>query len=690
MAANKGYSAKDIKRLEGLEHVRHRVGMYLGGNSSEGLTTALREIIDNSADEALAGNGKEIRITFFQDGSAEVQDFGRGLPVDTDDQGISGIELALGNIGAGGKFDSDNYKVSGGLNGVGAAATNATSVRFDVTVYRDGKKHELSFKQGKPGHFAKPNDPDAKFTPGHDLKVSKDTRTAAERKANPTGTTIRFWPDFTIFMPDSKFMVDDIKFRVKSTAFLVPGLKFVVVDGREDDKHPVVEEYHFEGGLADMLPTVTGHSFVTKPIHLTTESSFTETRNILQPDGTAKRGEVERHVDIEVAFGFVNYEDTVLKSYVNLIQTHRGGTHESGLWRALSRIFINYIKNTRGLLKAKEEPPVLEDVRDGFVGVISVKFPEPTFTGQEKSTLATQQMTSVVSQAVGAELQKWIENKKNAKQVREVAQKIVEASRIRLAAKQQKDLARRKTALQGASMPAKLVDCSETGTEFTELLICEGDSALGTLKAARDSRYQALLPIRGKILNVHKASPADILKNKEVSDIIQVVGAGSGKSFDPSQMRVSRVIMTADADVDGAHITILLTTMFYRLMRPMIEQGRLYTAVPPLYIIKVAGKNGETFYAENDAEKDKIVARLEKQGKKLNPLRRLKGLGEVPAETFWQTTLNPETRTLRRVTLEEAEMASHMLDLAMGSEVAPRKEWIMNSRDKLSEVDLDI
>ena len=685
------YSAKDIKKLEGLDHVRHRVGMYLGGNSSEGLTTALREIVDNSTDEALAGNGNEIRITFYKDGSAEVQDYGRGLPVDTNEEGISGIELALGSIGAGGKFDSENYKVSGGLNGVGAAATNATSRRFDAVVFRGGKSYQLSFKEGKAGHFSKPADPASKFTAGHELKVSKDTRTAAERKKNPTGTAIRFWPDFTIFTEDAAFMVEDIKFRVKSTAFLIPNLKFVIVDAREDERNPVVDTYQFEGGLADMLPTLTHHPLVTKPVHLTAEGSFTETRNLLQEDGSTRRAEVTRDVDIEAAFGFVNYESTTLKSYVNIINTKNGGTHESGLWRALSRIFINHIKNTKGFLKAKEEPPILEDVRDGFVGVISVKFPEPTFTGQEKSTLATQQMTALVSQSVGAELQKWIANKKNALQVKQIGAKIVEASRIRLAAKQQKELTRKKSALEtAASMPAKLVPASSKDPESVELMLCEGDSALGGLKQSRDATRTAIFPLRGKPLNAYDLTLGNILKNREWSDLIQIIGAGVGREFKADDMNYKRVIILADSDADGSHIRSLIIAGIWRLMKPLVEQGRLYTALPPLFSITTTNKDKEKFYALNDAELPDLISRLRKKGYKWDKVIRHKGLGEYSSEILHEVVMDPQTRVLKQITVEDVEVFESILELTMGKNAAGRRDWIVENRDLISDEAIDV
>lgn len=678
------YNAKSIQILEGLDHVRHRVGMYLGSAGNAGMSTALRELIDNSADEAISRYGNNISIFFHHDGSAEVRDAGRGLPIDYDDHGISGIELALGNTGAGGKFNTSNYKTSGGLNGVGAAATNATSVRFDVKVYRNGKLHELSFKEGKPGHFAKPDDPSAKFTPGHKLKVSKDPRTAAEKKKAPTGTWIRFWPDFSVFTPGSEFLVEDIKFRVKSTAFLIPGLTFTVVDAREDEKNPIIDTYHFDGGLADMVPTLSNRSPLFKPIHIATEGSFSEFRNVLNPDGTQEKKELERPVDIDFAFTYTNEtEETVLRSYVNIINTKDGGTHEAGMWRAMSRVLINHIKNNR-FLKAKEEAPIMGDVRDGFIGAISVKFPEPGFSGQDKSELTSEQITTVLSQSIGNELKKFVENKKNDRITKVLCQKIVEASRVRLAAKQQKELQKKKSALEtAASMPPKLVECEFVGDPRSELMLVEGDSALGTMRKARDARFQALFPLRGKVLNVYKAPTSRMLENAECAAMIQVMGAGSGRSFDMESRRYDKIIIETDADVDGAHIKALLITFFWKYMKDLILGGKLYAAMPPLFEVKLneGTKNEETLYALDQAELDKIVKKL--KGK--YSISRNKGLGEMTDDGAFETLLNPETRRLKRITVEDVEAAENLLDLAMGSAVEPRREWISANRSKISD-----
>lgn len=686
------YDADALQKMDPIDHIRKRISMYLGDNTGPGgLSTALREILDNSQDEFLNGHGKKIVLTFFADGSAEVQDSGRGIPTGINKAtGLNGVVLSLGHVGAGGKFGTSGGGYgggSGGLNGVGTTASNSVSIRFDVSVFRDNKEHKISFCKGKPGRFSRVDDPYSDFTPSQDLVVTPDKRSAAEKKARPTGTTIRMWPDKDIFVPGAEFDVETIKFRLKSTAFLLPGLCIVINDFR-DESNPLTEEYEFDGGIAEMLETIAPDKRLHPPVHFTTEASFTEIAPILDDKGNMTTGEVERKVDIDVAFQYGEGYATTTKSFVNIINTKHGGTHESGFYRGMSRILVENIKNTRGMLKAKEEPPTIDDVREGLTAIVSIKFPEPQFVGQEKSTLGTSAITSLVSQAVVNELKVFLDNKKNNATAKLIYQKIVNASRVRLAQRAQKDVARRKTALQGASMPAKLVDCSEVGTEFTELLICEGDSALGTLKAARDSRYQALLPIRGKILNVQKASLADMLKNAEISDIIQVIGAGAGKSFDIDNMRVSKMIIAADADQDGLHIQVLLVTLAWKLFRPMVEAGKLYVAVPPLFVVKTKGKNGEIFYAEDEKEKDKIVARLAKKNQQVE-LQRLKGLGEMNAEDFWTTTLNPETRTLRQITVEDATVAENMLELAMGNKVEPRRDWIMNSRDKIADDMID-
>ena len=694
MAENQSYNAENITSLDPRTHVRHRVGMYLGGASDAALTKALTEVIDNSRDEALAGHGNTIDVTFYADGSAEVEDAGRGLPVDRNKEGVSGFVLTVGRTGSGAKFDSKAYESAGGTggtNGVGSAATNFTSVRFDVTVYRGGKKHQLSFREGLPGHFAKPNDPDAKFTEGDEIKISSDDRSAAVKKQRPTGTKIRFWPDFSVFVKDSKFLFDDVKFQLKSTAFLMPNI-YITLNDKRDPANEQSETFHFETGISDMLATLTHHPLVTKPVRIETEGSFTQETNAMVDGGKMERREVERKIKIDVAFAYTNVEETIVKSFVNLIPTPNGGTHESGMWRALSRVFVNYIKdNARAVgLKAKEEPPTLEDVRDGFVGALAIKLPEPTYTGQEKSTLATPQATAVISQALGAELQKWIADKKNATELKRIATKIVEASRIRLAAKTQKDTARKKSALEtSASMPAKLTPCISKNPDEISLLICEGKSALGGLKQARDARLAAIYPLRGKPSNTYDMALGAILKNQEWSDLIQILGAGIGKDCDPSKLRYKTIIVVADADDDGVHIFSLVSAGFWRLMRPVIEQGHFYVALPPLFSITTTGRNPQRYYALDEPERDLLIAKLAKEGKKYDKITRHKGLGEYAPEILGDTVLNPTTRRLKRVTVADVEAFERTLELTMGKDADARKEWILENRALISEDEID-
>ena len=684
---NNEYSAKDIKQLSQREHVRHRVGMYLGSNSDEGITVGFREFFDNSTDEKLAGHGDEILLTFHADGSAEIEDHARGLPVDKNAEGINGIILTIGTIGSGGKFNSDNYAASGGLNGVGASAMTACSSMLHCTVYRDGKMHKLSFKEGLPGFFADESNPSSKFTPNTEIKVSKDPRPAAEQKKNPTGTKIRFWPDYSVFLPESKFLVEDIKFRARSTAFLVEGLSIIVNDLR-DPLHPVQDIYSFPGGIQDMLPTMTSHNFITKPLHFKTEGSFNEVATMMDSNGKMAQAEVTRNINIDFAFGYTGDEETVLKSYVNIINTKNGGTHESGLWRAMSRVLINYAKAVPRLLGAKEESPTLEDVKDGFIGVLSISFSEPTFSGQAKEELKTPQITSVLSQVVGNELKSWLDNKKNEAQAKLIAKRIVEASRIRIQARDQKNTARKKSALEtSTSMPSKLVECGDVASEYSELFLVEGDSALGTMRAARDARYQALLPLRGKILNVQKSSTSDMLKNAECAAMIQVMGAGSGRSFTMEDARYSKIILASDADVDGAHITCLLVTFFWKYMQDFVKAGKLYSLIPPLFAVKTMGKNGTVEYAVDQAELDAIMKRLDAKKIKYEVARN-KGLGEMDPEPTWDTLMNPESRRLKRINADDAQAATEMLELAMGAKVPPRRDWIVENRDKLSDEDL--
>lgn len=684
-----GYSADDISVLEGLDAVRKRPGMYIGSTDSSGLNHLVWEIIDNSVDESLAGYAKRIDVTLGADGSVLVEDDGRGIPTGINKQtGLSGVELSLTRLHAGGKFGGNGYKSAGGLHGVGSSVVNALSTRMDAVVYQNNKEHRISFKGGITGVFAG-DGPDAKFKAEGGLKSSPDKRPAAVKKERKTGTTIRWWHDKNIFLPDSKLDLEAIYNRARTTAFLMSGLTLAIHDNRVPGAE-TSEVFHYTGGIADMVEFLAKDEKLIDPIYVDTVNSFKETVPVMDVNGKSTMTELERELEIKAAFRWGNKYDSELRSYVNIVNTPNGGTHVQGFERGLKKAVLEGIKARPRMMKANEAPPTMEDIYEGLTAVVSVGLPEPQFQGQTKNALGTKAVVKLVETAVYNKVSQWMNERKNSAAAKTVLEKVVNASRIRLAQRQQKDVERRKTALKSSSMPAKLVDCSEVGTEHTELLIAEGDSALGTLKAARDSRYQALLPIRGKILNAHKASTKSIFDNKEITDILQVIGAGSGRSFDLEKIRVARVIIAADADIDGAHIACLLITMFAKLARPMIEDGRLYAAVPPLYTLKTKGKNKEIYYLEDDAAKDKLIAELDKKRVAYEPLSRLKGLGEMDANEFWDTTLNPETRTLKQITFEDAAAAEAMLELAMGKEVPARKEWIINNRSILSDDELDL
>jgi DNA gyrase subunit B len=683
------YTADQLQQLDPMDHIRKRIGMYLADNSTRGMTHGLVEIIDNASDEHMAGFGADTEIILYDDGSAEVHDSGRGIPHEINKKtGKSGILLAVGSVGAGGKFGGKDsgYSTSGGLNGVGSAATNATSLRFDVTVYRDGKKHEMSFKQGKPGIWKEANNPYSAFQPSDKLKTSDDDRTAEEKKKRPTGTSIRWWPDKTVFMPDAEFDVTYIKARAKQTAFLLSGYKLTVKDLRIPSS-PNVETYKYDGGITEMMDDAAPDEQLTPSILIHGTGTFTETVPQTNDEGIMVPTEVERVVEVDVVFRWGKEYDYTMKSFVNIVTTPNGGTHVKGFERAISKAITDRIK-TNKMLKNNEPTPILDDIREGLTAVVSIKIPEPQFLGQDKTELTSPEANNIVYNIVLENLSNWMDNRKNLNQAKLIMQKSVNASRVRLTQKQQRETARKKNALESSSMPAKLVDCLKNAEDSNELLICEGDSALGGLRSARDSMYQALFPIRGKILNVHKATLKQVLDNAECSSIIQVVGGGVGNSFDLDAVRYKRIIFASDADADGSHIRALLITLFAKHMKQIIEDGRLYTIMPPLYKIKVGGRNPEDIYALNDEEKNKILERLEKEGKPLRaPLSRLKGLGEMQPEDLWITSLDPATRNLRKITWGDVEESHRILDLAMGSDVASRKEWIMSSRIKVDELD---
>ncbi|MBM7493581.1 DNA gyrase subunit B [Micromonospora luteifusca] len=676
------YGADDLTHLEGLDAVRKRPGMYIGSTDSRGVGHLVNEILDNSTDEGVAGHASNVEVTLHADGSVQVDDDGRGIPTDVHAKsGISGVELVLTRLHAGGKFGGSGYKTSGGLHGVGASAVNALSHRFDVTVRRAGKVHAMSFRHGVPGIFDG-DGPDAPFTAGPGLQVI-----GAMKRGHRTGTSIRWWHDARYFETGAALDIDAVRTKLRNTAFLVPGVTYLLRD--LTGEAPAEERFHYPNGLSDMVEFLApaGDRPVSGTLLVNGEGTYRE--NAADASGVMQSN-VQRRAEVEVAFRWgTGYERTV-ECFTNTIRNAHGGTHRKGFERALVRALADAVRNTRGLLKAKEEPPTLDDVLEGMTAVVHVRIPEPQFTSQTKDELSTPGITKVLQGLVDAHIKAWLEDRRTKAEARTVLQKIVDAARVRLTQKQQKDAARRKTALEGASMPPKLVDCRATGIDRSELFIVEGDSALGTSRMARSSEYQALLPIRGKILNVQKANLQQVLDNAECAAIVQVLGAGSGRTFDLAALRYGRVLIMADADVDGAHIRTLLITLFARYMRPLIEAGRLYAAMPPLHKITTRGRNPQIVYTYTQAEMETTVRKLEKAGKQIvTPIPRFKGLGEMDADELWDTTMNPATRAVRRITLDDVDAAERILELLMGEKVEPRRNWLIDSADRVDREAID-
>ncbi|HLU97225.1 MAG TPA: DNA topoisomerase IV subunit B [Thermobifida alba] len=687
------YSARHLSVLEGLEAVRKRPGMYIGSTDSRGLTHCMWEIIDNSVDEALAGHCTRIDVVLHADGSVEVRDNGRGIPVDVEPRsGLSGVELVMTKLHAGGKFGSGSYTASGGLHGVGASVVNALSARLDVEVDRQGHTHAMSFRRGIPGTFDA-DGPDAGFTPGSGLR---QVRRVAKKV---TGTRVRFWADRQIFLKDAEVARESLLDRARQTAFLIPGLTISVRDERTEGEEPYEEEFRFDGGIGEFCTYLAPDQAVSPLLRIEGSGNFTETVPVLDEQGHMVPTDVERQLDVDIALRWGTGYDTTVRSFVNVIATPKGGTHLAGFERALVRVVNDQLRATK-LLKASDDPVTKEDVLEGLTAVVTVRLPEPQFEGQTKEILGTSAASRIVSQVVGRELRTFLTSTKRAEkqQARAVLEKIVNAAKARLAARQQRETQRRKNALENSALPAKLVDCRSEGLERSELFIVEGDSALGTAKLARDSEFQALLPIRGKILNVQKASVADMLKNAECAAIIQVIGAGSGRTFDLDAARYGRVILMADADVDGAHIRCLLLTLFYRYMRPMLEAGRVFAAVPPLHRIELTNvrrKRGARpqdryIYTYSDAELHRKLLELEKKGISWKePVQRYKGLGEMDADQLAETTMDPRHRTLRRIRVDQAEEAAKVFELLMGNEVAPRRAFIAQGARELDLARID-
>jgi DNA gyrase subunit B len=946
------YGADDLTHLEGLEAVRKRPGMYIGSTDSRGINHLFNEVVDNATDEGIAGYATRVVVTLHADSSVQVDDDGRGIPTGVHTKsGLSGVELVLTRLHAGGKFGGSGYKTSGGLHGVGASAVNALSHRFDVTVKQDGKVYQMSFAHGVPGEFADAG-PKAKFTKKSGLNVVRRMK-----RGESTGTSIRYWYDTRYFENGATLDVEGLRSKLRHTAFLVPGVTYVL---RNTLEGAIEEEtFHYPNGLADMVEFLTPTA--DKPVSgiIMINGTGTYRENAADENGVMQ-SKVERVAEVEVALRWGTGYERTIECFTNTIRNVHGGTHRRGFDRAVVKAVQEAIAKTRGLLKPKEDPPTLEDVEEGMTAVVHVKIPEPQFTSQTKDELSTAGITKVLQSIVDAEVRAWTENRKTKTEAKTVLQKVVDASRVRLTQKQQKDAARRKTALEGAAMPPKLVDCRSTGINRSELFLVEGDSALGcftgdtmvalasgqsrsfadladdwakgithfgyttnkagrvvvaplveprvtkrnaplvrvtldngesvrctpdhlfrlrdgsyrradelapgeslmplyrsvsakstgdkldgyervwmndreewvythsvrrklrvsdpatghlakvqagrrkyvesvpravrvaqqndgrrvaalkrvsallaladgelgaaydsermrtartglgfdrllahyegdytrlreaaaqvnhavvsvepldetadvydltvdgyhnfaleagvfvhnSARMARVSEYQALLPLRGKILNVQKASLADTLRNVEIASIVQVLGAGTGRTFDLSTMRYGRVILMADADVDGSHIRTLLITLFARYMRPVIEDGRLFAAMPPLHKITTKGRNPETHFTFSQREMETKIAALERAGKTVvTPVPRFKGLGEMDAEELWETTMNPATRSVRRITINDVEAAEQALELLMGEKVEPRRAWLVESSVRVDQSAIDI
>ena len=704
------YSARHLSVLEGLEAVRKRPGMYIGSTDQRGLMHCVWEIIDNGVDEALEGYGDRIDVVVHDDGSIEVRDTGRGVPVDVEPaSGLTGVELVYTKLHAGGKFGGGSYGAAGGLHGVGASVVNALSARMDVEVDRGGRTHAMSFRRGVPGVFADPPggpDPGSPFT---EYTEASELRVVGRVRRGVTGTRVRYWADPQIFPRPDEYDAAALRSRLRQTSFLVPGLTLTLADeraaepGADDGASGVgragagvasgdaaggVETFLAKGGTRDFVDFLASDGSVTDTFRLTGRGAYTETvQQFDRASGHLRPVEVERTCAVDVALRWGIGYDTTERSFVNIIATPMGGTHLTGFEQAVTRVLRRQIESNARALKVTSRDGRIEkdDILAGMTAVVAVRVPEPQFEGQTKEVLGTAPVRQIVAKVVETELTALLTSTKRdlKAQSRALQEKIVGEMRARVSARMHKEITRRKTALETSTLPAKLADCRSDDVAASELFIVEGDSALGTAKNARNSEFQALLPIRGKILNVQKASQADMLRNAECSAIIQVVGAGSGRTFDIESARYGKVILMTDADVDGAHIRTLLLTLFFRYMRPMIEAGRVFAAVPPLHRIEVSGsgrRKKEVIYTYSDDELVRTLRRLEKQGRGFKEPQRYKGLGEMDAHQLAETTMEPEHRTLRRITLgDEAELteAENVFELLMGSAVEPRRDFII-------------
>lgn len=804
------YDADSLTVLEGLDAVRKRPGMYIGTTDSQGLMHCLWEIIDNAVDEALAGACDHIVVTLHDDGSIEVADNGRGIPVDVEPKTkLTGVEVVLTKLHAGAKFGNASYNAAGGLHGVGSSVVNALSLRLDVEVDRDGKTHHMAFHQGHPGVYsdADPENP-SPASPFKRTRKNKPTELEIIGTVSPktTGTRVRYWADPEIFNSTARFSYEQLIDRVRQTSFLVPGLRITVIDehvpegefsdiqevdssssddanadananvnaaadaaagdltddltfkdesqatvddesnelnqseseyeevefddesGVESDgeidsesnseseesaeqsvansesarelqnnHHPRVVEFLHNGGVKDFVDFLSKGQAISDIWRISGEDTYVEETQAVDSAGDLHAQQVTRKCGVDIAMRWVNGYDSTIVSFVNVVETPGGGMHVDGFLQGLTKQIRKAVEDNARKLKVnlKDSNTKIErdDILAGMVAVVTVRIAEPQFQGQTKDVLGTAQVKPIVTKMTDAQFGEMISGSKRGfkEQSARVLEKIVSEMHARIQARKTKEVTRRKNALESASMPPKLSDCQPGNDDVAELFIVEGDSALGTAKAARNSAFQALLPIRGKILNVQKASLAQMLSNKECAAIIQVVGAGSGASFDISQARYNKIVMMTDADVDGAHIRILLLTLFYRYMRPLIEHGHVYAAVPPLHRIALAGKRkGEYIYTYSDDELAGKLDDLQAKGIDFNSdIQRYKGLGEMDADQLADTTMDPRTRMLRRIRMEDAQQASEVFDLLMGDDVPPRKQFIVDNADDFDRSKID-
>ena len=637
------YDENQIQVLEGLEAVRKRPGMYIGSTDERGLHHLVYEIVDNAVDEALAGFCNEIIITLYKDGSCSVQDNGRGFPVGIHPKiGRPAVEVCLTILHAGGKFGGGGYKVSGGLHGVGASVVNALSRHLQVNVYQDGKVYQKEYERGKVLY---------------DLKVVGQT--------DRTGTTIRFWPDVKGEGDDQgifetgDFHFDTLKTRFREMAFLNRGIRIVFRDERPEE--PVERVFHYEGGISEFVKYIN------------------KNKEVLFPEPIYISGMVDT-TSVEVAMQYNDTYSENIFTFVNNIHTPDGGTHLAGFSMAITRVINDYGRK-HNILKANDANLTGDDIREGLAAIVSVKLEDPQFESQTKSKLGNSEVRTIVNSLVGKQLTDYLEE--NPSTAKQILDRCLAASRAREAARKARDLTRRKTVLESASLPGKLADCSERDPSKCEIFLVEGDSAGGSAKMGRDRHFQAILPLRGKILNVEKTRLDRVLANDEIKAMITAFGCGVGEDFDISKLRYDRIVCMTDADVDGSHIRILMLTFFYRYMRPLIEQGHVYAAQPPLY--KVTYQKTER-YCYSDQELDKVMTEI---GRDKKPdVQRYKGLGEMSAEQLWNTTMDPKQRTMLRVSVEDAIAADEIMSLLMGEKVEPRREFIEQNSKLVLDLDI--